>query len=157
LSRLAQEAIRDLEGMRNVNIFINRDFYCICEVITVKRLFVIGLILFSFIYIVTGCSSEVEKKYIGQPLKIAVVGTIPPYEFENVEFVAIKIDDLFKSKGHFEALFVMEETFLETSQAKYAKALGPFFLVVIGQLLLPMLSLSFVNLSRAFFLAFFLL
>jgi hypothetical protein len=69
----------------------------------------------------TACSSDEVNDYAGERLTIAVVGTEPSYDFDNIEFVNVNIDDLFEDKGHYDALFVMEDTFLYTSKAKYAK------------------------------------
>jgi hypothetical protein len=79
-----------------------------------------------FLILILGYSQIINKskevnKIVEQPLKIAVVGTGPPYDFENIEWIRVSIDELFDNKGHYDALFIMEETFLKTSQAKYAE------------------------------------
>ncbi|MBU8906269.1 hypothetical protein [Desertibacillus haloalkaliphilus] len=89
--------------------------------IIIKNLIIAILTLLSFIFVVSGCSSEGEAEYAGEPLTIAVVGTEPSYDFDNIQFSKVNIDDLFEEKGRYDALFVMEEMFLETSKSKYAE------------------------------------
>jgi hypothetical protein len=81
--------------------------------------------------ILVGCSQTNDKsnepnKIVEQPLKIAIVGTEPLYDFENIEWIKVNIDELFDNTGHYDALFVMEETFSKTSQAQYAELYKEF-------------------------------
>ncbi|MFE8699711.1 hypothetical protein ACFYKX_03625 [Cytobacillus sp. FJAT-54145] len=78
------------------------------------------VVSFLFLFSIVGCSQTSDKLVIERPLKIAVVGTEPSYNFENIKWVNINIDELFENKGNYNALFVMEETFFETSKPKYA-------------------------------------
>lgn len=85
-----------------------------------KKSLKIGLpLLLCLVYLLSGCSTDTAEAYEGGPLKIAVMGTIPSHEFNEVRFVNVNIDDLFKAKGQYDALFVTEETFSKTSRDKY--------------------------------------
>lgn len=79
------------------------------------------ILLLSSIVVITGCTNQKENDYEGGLLRIAVVGTSPTFEHENVQFEEIDIDYLFEEAGAYDALFVMEETFTHTSKGKYAK------------------------------------
>jgi hypothetical protein len=98
-----------------------KSFKVFIGVIIIKNLIIATLSLLSFIFVVSGCSSEEEAEYTGEALTIAVVGTEPSYDFDNIQFSKVNIDNLFEEEGHYDALFVMEETFLETSKSKYAE------------------------------------
>ncbi|MFD1737541.1 hypothetical protein ACFSCX_13355 [Bacillus salitolerans] len=78
-----------------------------------------GFLLVLLVYCFSGCVSNKEEYYKGRPLEIAVVGTVPSYNFDGVNFVNVNIDDLFKTYGYYDALFVTEETFSKTSEDKY--------------------------------------
>ncbi|WP_456276402.1 hypothetical protein [Bacillus sp. AK128] len=78
------------------------------------------------VFLLVGCSqtndkSHEQNKTLEQSLKIAIVGTEPLYDFENIEWIKVNIDELSDNINYYDALFVMEETFSKTSQAKYAE------------------------------------
>ncbi|AQQ53213.1 hypothetical protein [Planococcus lenghuensis] len=84
-----------------------------------KRHWMFSFFIVCLAYLLAGCSTYEAEAYEGAALKIAVAGTAPPYELSEVEFEEVHIDELVEAAGQYDALFIMEETFDQTSQDNY--------------------------------------
>lgn len=102
---------------------------------TIKNKLTQLLLSASLLFLIAACSPKPEfELYEGKELSIAVLGTKPEVEEEQVDFQEITFDEFTTEElNKFDAVFIMKENLEEAAESQYAPIYSdthiPFFFI----------------------------